>query len=398
WELSRILYFQEFDEVGYLASDLMDWLNICDPFRVSPDQEFINFEEYNPEHHEDPYFWKCVFRIADRPRIKNGIKTNQDFIGYWQEWKNHNVTKLIKILCGETEAILQCCKFWQEAFVCCMYHFGQDYDITNIPSIVIKCLKKYPIDPNSLIDNALFKLLLGEIIPGLGYCELIDSWLAAHLADILSKFNIIPKNKISAFSTELREYYLLNYAELLIHNQVLWQLGFEYLDHCEMLGESYLSELIVKVPIDSERKAAKLLNICKAKNLKAEARIILKVMGKKCLKNQRYSSSILYLMQAGETEKEYEHAGKELIQLIKSQVAPKAYWPALLVNAIPLLKLDIHEIWRILQEIIGPLQPIECLLTIQKIMKWHNQTNEYETLDEELSIIPYLCTKNISRL
>ncbi|CAH1761235.1 10624_t:CDS:2 [Entrophospora sp. SA101] len=62
WELSRILYFQEFDEVGYLASDLMDWLNICDPFRVSPDQEFINFEEYNPEHHEDPYFWKCVFR------------------------------------------------------------------------------------------------------------------------------------------------------------------------------------------------------------------------------------------------------------------------------------------------------------------------------------------------
>nr|CAG8614894.1 7219_t:CDS:2 [Entrophospora candida] len=62
WELSRILYFQEFDEVGYLASDLMDWLNIYDPFRVSPDQEFINFEEYNPEHHEDPYFWKCVFR------------------------------------------------------------------------------------------------------------------------------------------------------------------------------------------------------------------------------------------------------------------------------------------------------------------------------------------------
>ena len=75
---------------------------------------------------------------------------------------------------------------------------------------------------------------------GLEYCQQIDPWLAAHLADILNKINLAPDDKVSGFSTELREFYLLNFVEILISDPILWQLGFAYLNHCEILGESYL--------------------------------------------------------------------------------------------------------------------------------------------------------------
>ena len=41
--------------------------------------------------------------------------------------------KLIKILSGEPVETIQCCKFWQEAFVCYIYHCDQDCNIMDIP-------------------------------------------------------------------------------------------------------------------------------------------------------------------------------------------------------------------------------------------------------------------------
>ncbi len=47
----------------------------------------------------------------------------------------------------------------------------------------------------------------------------------------------------------------------------LWQLAVDYFDHCPEFGRVYLELQIERVPLDTERKAIKVLRICEDRQM-----------------------------------------------------------------------------------------------------------------------------------
>lgn len=47
----------------------------------------------------------------------------------------------------------------------------------------------------------------------------------------------------------------------------LWQLAVDYFDHCPDLGRVYLELQIERVPLNTERKALKVLRICEQRQM-----------------------------------------------------------------------------------------------------------------------------------
>ena len=47
----------------------------------------------------------------------------------------------------------------------------------------------------------------------------------------------------------------------------LWQLAVDYFDHCPEFGRVYLELQIERVPVDTERKALKVLRICEQRQM-----------------------------------------------------------------------------------------------------------------------------------
>lgn len=47
----------------------------------------------------------------------------------------------------------------------------------------------------------------------------------------------------------------------------LWQLAVDYFDHCPEFGRVYLELQIERVPLDTERKALKVLRICEQRQM-----------------------------------------------------------------------------------------------------------------------------------
>lgn len=47
----------------------------------------------------------------------------------------------------------------------------------------------------------------------------------------------------------------------------LWQLAVDYFDHCPEFGRVYLELHIERVPLDTERKALKVLRICEQRQM-----------------------------------------------------------------------------------------------------------------------------------
>lgn len=52
----------------------------------------------------------------------------------------------------------------------------------------------------------------------------------------------------------------------------LWQLAVDYFDHCQGFGRVYLELLIERVPLDTERKALKVLRICEKRQMNEQGK------------------------------------------------------------------------------------------------------------------------------
>ncbi|MGH0171128.1 UNVERIFIED_CONTAM: hypothetical protein FKN15_060250 [Acipenser sinensis] len=78
----------------------------------------------------------------------------------------------------------------------------------------------------------------------------------------------------------------------------LWQLAVDYFDHCPEFGRMYLELQIERVPLETERKALKVLRICEQRQLAEQVRSICKIMAKKAVRNNRLGSALSWSIRA----------------------------------------------------------------------------------------------------
>jgi hypothetical protein len=99
-------------------------------------------------------------------------------------------------------------------------------------------------------------------------------------------------------SCDLREYFLLGYAEMLLNHPSLWQIGLGYLSYCPVYGAAFLEHYLLRIPFNNEFTLRKLLQAAQDYNCPDAFRMLNQVAAQDALKRKRYGSAIVYLIDA----------------------------------------------------------------------------------------------------
>ena len=280
--------------------------------------------------------------------------------------------------------------------------------------------------------------------------SLSNWWFVAHITDILHHCDKL-ENQTLSFGASLREFLLLEYATSLMTHQSLWQVSTSYLDQCPEFGRAYLEHFIEHLPIESEKKAQKVLHVCETRGLHDQARSICKTMGMKSLKNNRLGSALSWGLRSKDatfatfiaekfldeySEKglfinldlidnlgssmlvstkltflgkyrefhnmyedgDFKAAASLLLSLLTSQVAPSKFWLTLLLDALPLLEAD-----DVIFTVQDTYEQLHCLKQLKPIGSKQNKKDRGDCFeagsaqDEKLELMKLALGRNLAR-
>lgn len=142
--------------------------------------------------------------------------------------------------------------------------------------------------------NRVLNLLVSKVMHEL--CSLLDNlWFPSHLLDLLhhtdhssnSDTELVP-------NAELREFLLLEYGTCLMTHHSLWQVGVTYLDHCPVQGRFRTELMLERIPLETERKAGKIIAVATERGMMSVVATVCKVMGMKALRQDRVGSAMTW--------------------------------------------------------------------------------------------------------
>ncbi|OXU24689.1 hypothetical protein TSAR_001479 [Trichomalopsis sarcophagae] len=247
------------------------------------------------------------------------------------------------------------------------------------------------------LDNIILALMesdLHQVIKEIQYMN-DNGWFAAHLTDLLyhcGRLNIMDKHQINVTDL-LHESLILDYGSTLMDHHSLWQCGASYLEHCPTQGLARLETLLQTIPLGSEARIHKIIDLANEKNMHNVVNSICKIQGIKCINQGRLGNALAWALKARDilfashiadrflkhyvehaeiqcrdllenlgpcmlvSDRltflgkycefhqmygigEFKEAARLLISLIVSELTPNYFWSMLLTDAIPLLETD----------------------------------------------------------
>ncbi|KAK4687468.1 nuclear pore complex protein Nup85, partial [Tremellales sp. Uapishka_1] len=197
--------------------------------------------------------WLARFRAelstftAGRPRGR-WLGESSDLYGWEEDFRG-----VIDLMQGVEERVLDEAADWREALGAwgVLVEVGLRRD--DLPEILARITDRIPVDTTILEDSIQSSLCSGDIVKALMGCHDLDIWLAAHLGDIFDKLVLIPDDE-ERFETSLRDYFLLEYTDLLQTNpksSALWRIICDYLSAAGEEGRNQLKSYILHVGLGS---------------------------------------------------------------------------------------------------------------------------------------------------
>uniref|UniRef100_F6QGW6 Nuclear pore complex protein Nup85 n=1 Tax=Ornithorhynchus anatinus TaxID=9258 RepID=F6QGW6_ORNAN len=396
WNLCEILFI-EMATAGPLLLLLLDWirLHVCEMDSLSADV----LGSDSPTDHQS--FWD----------LPGNMQTLTELELKWQHWHEEcerhlqdgtfaahpRLETLCKILVGDEEALLG-----QKRLLSTWYHFLVTRLLYAHPTVKPAELHFYAQSSLDLflgsdgspepLDNILMAAFEFDIHQVIKECSIALSnwWFVAHLTDLLDHCKLLQSHNLY-FGSNMREFLLLEFASGLFAHHSLWQLGVDYFDHCPEFGRVYLELHMERIPLDTERKALKVLRICEQRQMAEQVRSVCKIMAMKAVRNNRLGSALSWSIRAKDAafatlvsdrflqhyceqgsfsdrdlidnlgssimlsdrltflgkyrefhrlygEQRFAAAASLLLSLMTSHIAPRSFWMTLLTDALPLLE------------------------------------------------------------
>ncbi|KAM4598192.1 nuclear pore complex protein Nup85 [Polymixia lowei] len=357
--------------------------------------------------------YKLMDNLLSKMPIYNpgSTQTLTEFDVKWRRWhdevdrcvqdnsfaSSRQLELICKILVGDEDTLLE-----HKELMSTWYHFLVTRLLFSHPTVKPTELHYYAqscmamfLDPRSVpepLDSILLAAFEFDIHQVIKDCSIAlnNWWFVAHLTDLLDHCKLLQSHNLH-FGSNLREFLLLEYASGLFTHHSLWQLAVDYFDHCPEFGRVYLELQIERVPLDTERKALKVLRICEQRQMSEQVRSICKIMAKRALRNNRLGSALSWSIRAKDAafatliserflqdycvrgtfsdldlidnlgpamllsdrltflgkyrefhklyeEKRFTEAAKLLLSLMTAKIAPRSFWMTLLTDALPLLE------------------------------------------------------------
>ncbi|KAK7506744.1 hypothetical protein BaRGS_00002219 [Batillaria attramentaria] len=461
WSLCEILFI-DISPGEMVLTQLLNWIQSHFSYGRQLAEEVIK-EEQADTH---PAYWQAVYRLllqgdVDRVRKLLSLHTcNQtqpfasvdellkkmpqwrtthamslaEFDLKWRHWREECMRRyeegqftafsqlevVVQILCGDMLVFSEhrdLCETWYHLLISRLLFQHPTVRPTDLSLYAQECMEEFRRAGQRMgdLDNILlaaFEFDLHQVVKDSStYLSGHSWWFVAHLTDILHHCGQIDSQKL-AFGSNLREYLLLQYASGLMSHHSLWQVGVDYLDFCPVLGREHLKLFIESLPLDSERKANKLLHICQERDLSEQAQSICKVMGMRCTDDGRLGSALSWFLRSKDVpaatrlterflqeykehgrfshvdlldhlgptmlltkqltflgkyrefhrlyqEKDLQAAASLLLALLAERVAPRDFWVTLLMDALPLLETP--------QVVLGTQQTYELMHCLEEL-------------------------------
>ncbi|KJE88979.1 hypothetical protein CAOG_000543 [Capsaspora owczarzaki ATCC 30864] len=249
---------------------------------------------------------------------------------------------------------------------------------------------------------------------------LFDGWFVAHFTDLLQRCGKLESIPL-AYGSDIREFFVLEYANQLASHNALWRLACDYFASCSVFGPHFLKAFVERVaPFSSEKKAAKLMLTCDRFGLTEERSTIHKVLGKWRLQQGRLGAALGHFIQTRDVTHvtaislqlldsyrqtgvlpdlavldafgtevgmskaltilhkykqfhslyrsgDLREAARLLVDLLAHESAPKRMWFTLLLDALPLLESE--------QLLFGVSQTYILMRSVEELCEAHNLTS-----------------------
>uniref|UniRef100_A0A1A7WRF3 Nuclear pore complex protein Nup85 n=1 Tax=Iconisemion striatum TaxID=60296 RepID=A0A1A7WRF3_9TELE len=440
WNLCEVLFIDA-APAGSLLLHLLDWVRLHKSDVDEKAKEVLLSD--SPAEHRD--YWDVVVsyvlqgRLEDtrkmlvkqatlQPAAKNmyklmdsllskmpfynpgGTQTLTEFDVKWRNWheevdrylkdnsfaSNQHLEVICKILLGDEDILLEhkeLLSTWYHFLVTRLLYCHPTVKPTELHYYAQSCVTMFldsglP-EPLDSILLAAFEFDIHQVIKDCSIA-LNNWWFVAHLTDLLDHCKLLQSHNLH-FGSNLREFLLLEYASGLFTHHSLWQCAVDYFDHCPEFGRVYLELQIERVPLDTERKALKVLRICEERQMSEQVRSICKIMAMRAVRNNRLGSALSWSIRAKDAafatliserflqdycakgtfsdldlidnlgsamllsdrltflgkyrefhklygEKRFRDAAKLLLSLMTAKIAPQSFWMTLLTDALPLLE------------------------------------------------------------
>ncbi|KAL8565032.1 hypothetical protein ACOMHN_003408 [Nucella lapillus] len=476
WSLCEILFI-DIAPGEMVLVQLLNWVRWH--FSVGREMAQDVVQEEVPQDH--PAYWEAVFRLLLQGEIErvrkllslHSCSQTQPFVSVeellkkmpqwgnvrsvslaefdlkWRHWREEcmrrydegqfsafgQLERVVQVLCGDVvvfSELKNMCETWYHLLISQLLYQNPTVLQADLGFHVQACMEEFQRAGHRMgsLDNIIQAALefdLHQVIKDSSMCLGDRSWwFGAHLTDILHHCGQIDSQRL-AFGSNLREYLLLEYvAGLMTHNS-LWQVGIDYLDHCPVFGKDQMKLYIDSTPLDSERKANKLIHICEERELIDQVQSICKIMGVRCSQEGRLGSALSWFLRSKDvsaatrlTERfleEYKESGSFshldlldhmgptmlltqqltflgkyrefhrlyqdkdvagaaslLLKMLTARAAPRHFWVTLLMDALPLLETP--------QVVLGTNQTYELMHCLEEL------TQELSTTTKKTSTTP----------
>ncbi|KIM44830.1 hypothetical protein M413DRAFT_442797 [Hebeloma cylindrosporum] len=199
-----------------------------------------------------------------------------DFDNWWDK-----LSDIVGILEGRQDVIQRVCEDlgadWKEVCVAWSIFVDPRMRRQDIPEVVFQVIGDMPPDPTDLEDMIHAALFSGQPAEALQHAFKLDSWLSAHLSDIMESIQLIPTDVDEDSGVSLRDQYILSYAEYLHSDPALWRITVDYMYSCGQVGQSRADEVLLRVPlklqeqnsdlkVDSQIRAGEIVGVLKDVN------------------------------------------------------------------------------------------------------------------------------------
>ncbi|KAG2142873.1 Nup85 nucleoporin-domain-containing protein [Suillus bovinus] len=308
--LFAVLYVPEYGyEDAPVGDDLMEWLNI---HFIEPSTEEGDHLSGLDHPWEDEIFWPYLVRVTLRGLSKaatfflatlsthpsdnlrrlaqrlspllqsqphlQSFEAERDFAYASHRWKDKvkalrieldsvsesdrhdgienwwdRLSDIVGILEGRTEVIRRVCEDlgadWREISVSWGVFADARLRRQDLPEVVSQVLDDMPQDPTNLEDMVHAALFSGDPTKALSHAAQLDPWLAAHMADLMQALSLIEKDANEDSGLNVRDFYVLGYAQYLHSDPALWRITVAYMFSCGETGIRSADEVLMRVPL-----------------------------------------------------------------------------------------------------------------------------------------------------
>ncbi|XP_016422873.1 nuclear pore complex protein Nup85-like [Sinocyclocheilus rhinocerous] len=433
WNLCEVLFIDA-APAGSLLLHLLDWVRLHKSDVDARAREVLQSD--SPAHHQS--YWDVVISLVLQGRVDEARQVLSKQASLRAE--SSSVFKRMDVLLHTmpifnptgTQTLTEFDVKWR--------HWHEECD---------RCLQDNTFASNRHLET-ICKILVGDEDTILEQKELLSTWYHFLVTRLLFTHPTIKPPDLHYYAQvhttspillSLRYCYksgsVMNYSEQCIYHTCvcvcvcvsLWQLAVDYFDHCPEFGRVYLELQIERVPLDTERKAIKVLRICEDRQMSEQVRSICKIMAKRALRNNRLGSALSWSIRAKDAafatliserflqdycnkgsftdldlldnlgpamllsdrltflgkyrefhrlygENRFSEAAKLLLSLMTAKIAPRSLWMTLLTDALPLLEQK-----EVIFSVDQTYELMSCLEELNSGTKDSSQTDQDEDIE-----------------